>query len=98
MKQTPSVGGVETVDPLVETLVGNPLPGRPGLPLVEDWDCLRVSSHALSVFQEALMVILQYQAYCLSGRQVEAMGTVLDNGHCIWGSSSLLEPLHKIMQ
>ncbi|KAL3138308.1 hypothetical protein ABBQ32_006119 [Trebouxia sp. C0010 RCD-2024] len=41
MKQTPSVGGVETVDPLVETLVGNPLPGRPGLPLVEDWDCLR---------------------------------------------------------
>lgn len=67
MKQPPSVGNVATMDPLVETLVGYPLPGRQGLPLVEDWDCLRVSSNALPVSQEALIAILQYRAFCISG-------------------------------
>ena len=62
MKQPPSVGGLDTVDPLVETLVGYPLPGRQGLPLVEEWDCLRVSSNALPVSREALMAVIQYHA------------------------------------
>ena len=31
-------------DSLVEAVVSNPLPRRQGLPIVEDWDCLRVSS------------------------------------------------------
>lgn len=35
-------------DSLVEALVGKPLPMRQGLPLVEDWDCLRVSSCSVS--------------------------------------------------
>ena len=30
-------------DSLVEALVSNPLPSRQGSPLVEDWNCLRVS-------------------------------------------------------
>lgn len=35
-------------DSLVEALVSKPLPMRPGLPLVEDWDCLRVRFYCLS--------------------------------------------------
>lgn len=33
---------------LVEALVSRPLPRRPGLPLVEDWGCLRVSFCSVS--------------------------------------------------
>lgn len=45
--------GVATEDPLVETLVGYPLPRRQGLPLVDNWDCLRVGSTVRHVLQEA---------------------------------------------
>ena len=41
----PAAGGNAAVDiaaPVVEQFVSAPLPRAPGLPLVDDWNCLRV--------------------------------------------------------
>ena len=52
--QPPSVGGAITGDLLVETLVGYPLPRTKGLPLVDDWDCLRVGPLLFKCFKSAV--------------------------------------------
>lgn len=39
-----SADAAELQAPIVEQFVSAPLPRAPGLPLVDDWDCLRVRS------------------------------------------------------
>ena len=45
---TGSLGGVTADAPVVERLVTQPLTRQAGLPLTDDWDCLRVLLHSRS--------------------------------------------------